>query len=115
MNIVKQLVWIAPLGLLIAGCASPVHEDTTVAQWQREYQLPPTGRTSERVYVNSQTQASPNTPKIVVDPGKEGATGDRELAHSIWQQFQFGQDLALANVRSPEIVVQDGGVTIRGR
>ena len=64
MKIAKQLIWIAPIGLLIAGCAAPVRQDTTVAQWQSEYQLPATGRQTERVYTYSQTQAYQSSARI---------------------------------------------------
>ena len=49
MKNIKKLVWISPLALLIAGCALPVYQDHTIAQWQREGQLPPTGHESSSI------------------------------------------------------------------
>ncbi len=53
MKIVKCLLCLTPLTLLLAGCAVPVHQDTTIAQWEQDGQLPalqPTGFEGSRVY-----------------------------------------------------------------
>src|ERR1043166_8119248 len=91
MKIMKQLVWIAPLGLLIAGCAAPVREDNVVAAWRYENQdqLPQTGSSVERVY--SMPESAP-MPTIVVESHRNDSS-DISLADSIrrQQRYQFGR------------------------
>jgi len=53
MKMMKCLLCLTPLALLLAGCAVPVHQDTTIAQWEQEGQLPAlraTGTEGSRVY-----------------------------------------------------------------
>jgi len=49
MKTIKTLVWISPLAFLIGGCSLPVRQDTTIAEWQREGQLPPTGHETDTI------------------------------------------------------------------
>ena len=75
MKTLKQIVCITPLALLI-GCPAPVQSDHTIAEWQQNGMLPPTGDETTRVY--SQTTTYPSTePGIVVqtENGKH-ASGD---------------------------------------
>jgi len=56
MKILKQLIWMIPLALLLAGCNLPVKPDTTIADWQRQGKLPElaaTGTQRQHVYQNS--------------------------------------------------------------
>ena len=49
MKTLKYFFWMAPLALLI-GCAAPVESDHTIAEWQQNGMLPPTGAETTRVY-----------------------------------------------------------------
>jgi osmotically-inducible protein OsmY len=114
MRIAKQFIWIAPLGFLVAGCNAPVRQDTTVAQWQNEYQLPATGRQTQRVYAYPQTQSYPAVPKVVVDSSrKEGSQGDFVLANNIRERLEYDRTLS-PSLQNTTIVVRDGWVTLRG-
>jgi len=111
----KQLIWIAPLSVLIAGCSStPNVPETAMAEWRSEYQLPPTGGDSQRVYVYTEKPAYPEMPRVVVDPGrKEGAAGDYALANSIRNSLEDNRGLA-PSLQHTTIIVRDGWVTLRG-
>ena len=111
MKIMKQLVWIAPLGLLIAGCAAPVREDNVVAAWRYENQdqLPQTGSSVERVY--SMPESAP-MPTIVVESHRNDSS-DISLADSIRRQLEFNEGLK-PSMQHVTISVRDGRVTLRG-
>jgi len=112
MKMFKYLVWIAPLALLI-GCAAPVETDHTIAEWQQNGMLPPTGDEAPRVY--SQTDTYPSTaPAIIVqtDNGRT-ASGDLALADTIRRQFEYDRGLA-PSLKQVTVEVQDGRVILRG-
>ena len=112
MKTLKQIFWITPLALLI-GCAAPVESDHTIAEWQQNGMLPPTGDETTRVY--SRTDTYPATePSIVVqtDNGRT-ATGDLALADSIRRQFEYDRGLA-PSLKQVTVEVQDGRVILRG-
>ena len=93
MKTLKQFLCITPLVLLI-GCAAPVQSDHTIAEWQQNGMLPPTGDETTRVY--SQTETYPATePSIIVqtENGKT-ASGDLALADSIRRNFEYDRGLA---------------------
>src|SRR5258708_38487390 len=106
---IKRLLWISPLALLIAGCAAPVKQDTTISEWQREGLLPPTGRETSRVYTEP-VRYPTDEPSIIVQPAdKRTASGDLALADTIRQQFEY--DLGLApSLEHVTITVQNGRV-----
>src|ERR1044071_6500785 len=116
MKMTRQIIWAAPITLLIAGCASPTYQSSTpydnptVAEWQREGQLLPTGE-SPRVYVQPETSAV-DMPKIVVESNRHDSS-DLALADSIRQKLQFNRGLA-PSLRNVTISVRDGRVTLRG-
>jgi hypothetical protein len=112
MKTLKQFIWITPLALLI-GCAAPVQSDHTIAEWQQNGMLPPTGDETSRVY--SQRDAYPAAePSIVVqtENGKT-ATGDLALADSIRRDFEYDRGLA-PSLKQVTVEVQDGRVILRG-
>jgi osmotically-inducible protein OsmY len=112
MRTLKQFVWITPLALLI-GCAAPVQSDHTIAEWQANGMLPPTGDSTSRVY--SQRDTYPATePSIIVqtDNGKTAA-GDLALADSIRRQFEYDRGLA-PSLKQVTVEVQNGRVILRG-
>jgi hypothetical protein len=112
MNILKQFVWIAPIALLI-GCAAPVETDHTIAEWQQNGMLPPTGDEIPRVYPQRQTYPS-GEPSIIVrtDNGKTAA-GDLALADSIRREFEYDRGLA-PSLQRVTVEIQDGRVILRG-
>ena len=112
MKMLKQIVWLTPLALLI-GCAAPVEGDRTLAEWQQNGMLPPTGHETARVY--SQRDTYPATePSIIVqtDNGRTAA-GDLALADSIRQQFEYDRGLA-PSLQRVTVEVQNGRVLLRG-
>jgi hypothetical protein len=113
MKTLKYFVWITPLALLIAGCAMPVQSDHTLAEWQQNGMLPPTGSETTRVY--SETQTYPATrPSIVVQTDdRRTATGDLALADSIRRQFEYDRGLA-PSLQHVTIEVRNGGVILTG-
>src|SRR5215472_751774 len=83
MKILKQLSWITPLALLMAGCAMPVKPDTTIADWQRNGKLPElsaTGTEKQQVYVNANNYPAIYRPRIIVQSDtRQNRTGDLAL------------------------------------
>ena len=113
MKTFKQLFWITPLALLIVGCAAPVSRDNTIAEWQQEGLLPPTGSETTRVYA-APTPYPAVEPNIVVqtDPEKN-ATGDLALADAIRGQVEYDRGLA-PSLRRVTIEVNQGRVILSG-
>lgn len=112
MKTLKQFVWLAPLALLI-GCAAPVEGDHTIAEWQRNGMLPPTGDETPRVYPQRETYPSLE-PSIIVqtDNGRTDA-GDLALADSIRRHFEYDRGLA-PSLKRVTVEVQNGRVVLRG-
>lgn len=99
--------------LLIAGCAAPVRQDTTISEWQREGMLPPTGVETSRVYTEPATYPA-TEPSIFVQSDQRNNTGpDLALAESIRQQVQYDRGLA-PSLQHVTIQVRDGNVTLEG-
>lgn len=110
-----KFLWLSPIVLFIAGCAAPVHEDTTISQWQREGLLPATGSERSRVYAETETSSYPaQVPNIVVEQGERNKAGtDRALAESIRQQVQYDRGLT-PSLEHVTVAVQDGQIFLRG-
>ena len=114
MKILKQLVWITPLTLLIAGCAAPVHPDTTVAQWQEQGQLPPTGTENQHVYVNRDNYPMDYQPKIIVQADtRQSRAGDLALGDTIRQRVAYDRGLG-PSLQRVTISIQNGVVILEG-
>ena len=113
MKTMKQIFWMMPLAVLIAGCAAPVQQDHTLAEWQREGLLPPTGSETTRVY--SQPESYPSDqPRITVDSDRRGnATSDLALADTIRRQVEYDRGLT-PSLRYVNIEVRNGRVILRG-
>src|SRR4051812_15286447 len=112
MKILKQFAWIIPLALLI-GCAAPVESDHTIAEWQQNGMLPPTGDETTRVYSQRETYPSAQPSIIVQTESGKTATGDLALADSIRRQFEYDRGLA-PSLQRVTVEVQDGRVVLRG-
>ena len=112
MKTFKHFLWITPLALLI-GCAAPVERDHTIAEWQHNGMLPPTGDESTRVY--SQREAYPATEPAIIVQTESGttATGDLALADTIRRQFEYDRGLA-PSLQRVTVEVQNGRVILRG-
>jgi len=113
MKSLNHFAWIVPLILLTAGCAAPVASDHTIAEWQRNGMLPPTGSESTRVYEAPQTYPTAQ-PSIIVQTDR-GATaaGDLAMADSIRQQLEYDRRLA-PSLQDVTIQVRDGRITLSG-
>jgi len=113
MKTLSQFAWTIPLALLIAGCAAPTTGDPTIAEWQREGMLPPTGGENSQVY--SQTQSYPAVePGIIVQTtDNRPAAGDLALADTIRRQFEYDRGLA-PSLQHVTVEVRDGRVILRG-
>jgi BON domain len=113
MKTLRNLFWISPLVLLIAGCAAPVKQDTTLSEWQQEGLLPPTGHEPSRVYpeaANYPTQA----PNIIVEDGdRRNAGTDLALAENIREQLQYDRGLT-PSLKNVTVAVENGQVVLRG-
>jgi hypothetical protein len=125
MKIMKSVLWITPVTLLIAGCASgPVRPDPTVAEWERDGMLPwvaewqsdgservltSTGRETPQMYAYPASQ-----PSIVVESDQSKNTpADLALADSIRQEVEYDRGLA-PSLQRVIIEVRDGRVILRG-
>lgn len=115
MKTLKKLLCLSPLALFLAGCAAPVHKDTTISQWEREGLLPPTGSETSRVYAQPAVANYPaHVPNIVVEQADQRNTGpDRALAESIRDQFEYDRGLA-PSLTHVTISVQNGQVFLLG-
>jgi BON domain-containing protein len=114
MKILKRIFWIAPLALLIAGCAAPDSSDATYAEWRREELLPPTGYEASRVYSAPKTYPAVSEPNIIVQTEQgRNSTGDLALADAIRQEIEGDRGIA-PSMRDVFIEVRDGRVTLRG-
>jgi len=112
MKTLKQFVWITPLALLI-GCAAPVESDHTIAEWQQNGMLPPTGGETTRVYSQRETYPSAQPSIIVQTENGKTAAGDLALADSIRRQFEYDRGLA-PSLQRVTVEVQNGRVILRG-
>jgi hypothetical protein len=114
MKITKQLILMTPLALLVAGCV-PVRPDSTIAEWEREGQLPrltPTGRGAQRVY--SQSAAYPDQPSIVVISDQQQARrNDIALAEAIRRHVEYDAGIA-PSLSRVTITVGNDVVTLQG-
>jgi len=109
----KQFIWMAPLALLIAGCALPVQRDNTIAEWQSDGMLPPTGSETTRIYASPVSYPA-NEPSIIVDADqRRNNSGDLSLADQIRQQFEYDRGLA-PSLQHVVIEVRDGRIILRG-
>lgn len=98
---------------LIAGCAAPVRQDTTLSQWQQEGLLPPTGHETSRIYTEPATYPA-TEPGIIVQSDDRRTTGtDLALADAIRDQVQYDRGLA-PSLQHVTIQVRDGNVTLEG-
>jgi len=112
MKTLKQIVWMSPLALLI-GCAAPVETDHTIAEWQQNGMLPPTGSETTRVYTQRETYPSADPSIIVQTENGRTASGDLAVADSIRRQLEYDRGLA-PSLQRVTIEVQDGRVVLRG-
>ena len=113
MKSMKLLVCITPLALLIAGCAAPVREDTTISEWQHEGLLPPTGVQSARVYDVPESYPA-SVPSIIVDPARRQDTSTvMALADTIRRRVEYDRGLT-PSLERVTIEVRDGRVVLQG-
>lgn len=108
----KYFLWIVPAALLAAGCTAPVYHDNTIAEWQREGMLPPTGDGPSRVYPEPARYPA-TTPNIVVQSNNGRTSGDLALADNIRRQLQYDAGLA-PSLQNVTIAVDDGAVILQG-
>lgn len=114
MKILKQLSWITPLALLMAGCAVPVKPDTAIAEWQREGQLPPTGTQVQQVYVNPENYPAIYEPRIIVQVDtRHNRSGDLALGDEIRQRVEYDRGLA-PSLQRVTFLVQNGDIVLQG-
>jgi hypothetical protein len=113
MKRMKQLVWLTPIVFLIVGCSLPVQRDYTLAEWQHEGLLPPTGGQRSRVYTENESYPA-NVPVVIVTADqKKYLPGDLALADAIRKQVEY--DLGLApSLQHVTVEVQDGRVIVLG-
>ena len=117
MKILKQLSWMTPLALLMAGCAMPVKPDTTIAEWQREGKLPAlsaTGTENQRVYVNPDNYPAVNQPRIIVQTDeRQNRAGDVALGDEIRKRVEYDCGLA-PSLQRVTFSIQNGVVGLQG-
>jgi hypothetical protein len=114
MKTLSGLFCISPLVLLIAGCAAPVAQDHTIAEWQNEGLLPPTGAETTQVYEDRSSAYPATEPSIIVQTDqRRNASGDLALADAIRQQVEYDRGLA-PSLRRVTIQVQNGRVILQG-
>lgn len=114
MKILKQLSWMTPLALLIAGCAAPVKPDMAVTEWQREGQIPPTGTESPRVYVNPDNYPAVYEPRIIVQADtRRDRSGDLALGDEIRQRVEYDRGLA-PSLQRVTFSIENGVVVLQG-
>ena len=113
MKTFKQIAWMVPLALLIAGCAAPVAPDHTLSEWQQNGMLPPTGSETTRVYSEPTTYPSTEPSIIVQTDNRHSAAGDLALADAIRRQVQYDRGLA-PSLQGVTIEVRNGRVVLRG-
>jgi hypothetical protein len=114
MKTLRAFFCISPLALLIAGCAAPVAQDHTIAEWQSEGLLPPTGRETTQVYSDQRVTYPATEPHIIVQTDqRRNASGDLALADAIRQEVEYDRGLA-PSLRRVTIEVQNGRVVLRG-
>lgn len=112
MKNIKRFLWIAPLSLLIAGCAAPTYHDNTIAQWQKEGMLPPTGGGPSRVYPEPARYPA-TMPGIIVQSNNRNTSGDLALADAIRREVEYNVGLA-PSLQDVTIAVDNGSVTLQG-
>ena len=137
MKNMKHIIWITPLAILIAGCASSqptssqatMHQDPQIAEWERDQMLPwvaewqsdgqservlsPTGPGTSRVYADQKT-FSGSQPSVIVLSDQTSNTGiDTALADTIRREMAADRGLA-PSLERVVIEVQDGSVILRG-
>jgi hypothetical protein len=115
MKMLKQFIWLAPLALLtlLIGCAAPTQSDPTIAEWQQNGMLPPTGDETARVYPQRESYPSAEPNIIVQTENGRTASGDLALADTIRRQFEYDRGLA-PSLRGVTVEVQNGRVVLRG-
>ena len=115
MKTLKRIFWIAPLGLLLAGCAGPDNSgDAIYSEWRQEELLPPTGYATSRVYSRPETHPAVSEPNIFVQTDqRRNSASDLALADAIRESF--GSDRGLTpSLGRVMIEVRDGNVILRG-
>jgi hypothetical protein len=112
MKTLKQFIWITPLALMI-GCAAPVQSDHTIAEWQQNGMLPPTGDETSRVYPQRDAYPAAEPSIVVQTENGKTAAGDLALADSIRRDFEYDRGLA-PSLKQVTVEVQDGRVILRG-
>jgi hypothetical protein len=113
MKNIKYLFWIAPLALLIAGCAAPTHQDNTISEWQREDLLPQTGFEASRVYPEPANYPAQDPNIIVESNDKRNTPGDLALADNIRRQVEYDRGLA-PSLEHVTVAVENGRVILEG-
>lgn len=112
MKNIKFFLWIVPLALLVAGCTAPTYHDNTIAEWQRDGMLPPTGGGPSRVYPEPARYPA-TTPSIVVQSNNGNTSGDLALADNIRKELEYNLGLA-PSLRDVTIAIDNGAVTLQG-
>jgi len=112
MKTFKLFVWLTPLALLI-GCAAPVQSDHTIAEWQQNGMLPPTGDEAPRVYARTETYPATEPSIIVQTDNGRTAAGDLALADTIRRDFEYDRGLA-PSLKQVTVEVKNGRVILRG-
>ncbi|HXS67419.1 MAG TPA: BON domain-containing protein [Candidatus Polarisedimenticolia bacterium] len=120
MKNIKQLFWIPPLALLVAGCAADRfavvgHPDPILSEWQAYGEmLPPTGMEPSRVYAEPQMASYPSErPDIIVQSSQNSGSGDALVADAIRRDIEFDRGLA-PSLTHVTIIVENGRLTLQG-